>query len=395
MVDHQQKTWDVVILDDLNANLLQKVSDFLSSFLPEGADPVWSSEYFKWKLHRNPAGRGFLSCAVNGDEVVGTASITLKRIWYDGRVVVGGETGDTYSHPDFRKRKKNRSPSTRPKSPTSQAEYLKKSIFGRLVYENTSRAFRDGVQIIYGTPNENSRLGYEKRLNFKSHPVKDKSLYRPSALGICTNQKATFFFNTLLGRFVYGMIENLEWLIESIIFQYWKKRQKNLGYSVEKADKATADFDQLWETCKHEKEFSLVRDRLYFQHRFVDNPLVEYNIYECRKDGVLCGAMVTRICSLSREKKYCYIADWLFDESREFIFPIMLAHAIHDNYLKDIHAFVVWAGETMAHISDFCKFGFFSTSTRIPIIFYLSNKGKKIIETQSCLDFTIASSDNI
>jgi len=395
MVDYQQKTWDIVILDDLRDELLIKVADFLRSFLPEGADPVWSPEYFKWKLHQNPAGRGFLTCAVSGGEIVGTASITPKRIWYNGRVVVGGETGDTYSHPGFRKKKKDSNHINEPRSPISRAEYFKKSIFGRLVHDNTLRAFRSGMQIIYGTPNENSRPGYEKRLNYKSFPMKEKTFYRLSPQGIRASQSTFFCGSKPLGRFICSKLENLESFLESVTFRYWKKKQEKFGYCVVKSEKPGKDFDQLWEACRHGKKFSLVQDRLYFQHRFVDNPLAAYQLYECRKDGMLCGVLVTRIRSLSQEKKCCYIADWLFDESNKSVFPIMLAHAVHDNHLNDIHAFIAWVGETMPYGTEFCKLGFFPTTTKVPIIFFLSEEGNRIIQTLSRLDFTIASSDNI
>ena len=39
--------------------------------------------------------------AVADGNVVGTASITLKRIWYKNKIMIAGETGDTYMHPEY------------------------------------------------------------------------------------------------------------------------------------------------------------------------------------------------------------------------------------------------------------------------------------------------------
>lgn len=394
-METEYKPWEVVILDDLREDLLPKVVDFLNTFLADGMDPIWSTEHFQWKLQQNPAGRGFLACAISGDEVVGTASITPKRIWYKNQVIVAGETGDTYSHPEFRKKKETKVvPSKDASSPPSKSGYLQKSIFGRLVHENTTRALKSGIQIIYGTPNENSRPGYEKRLNYKSHPLWEVTFHRPTILGIGYIKKLDFLFKALPIKQLVMKMSIMERLLDSTCFKFWEYKRKKLGYFIEKIDQATADLDQLWGRLKFQYEFCMVRDQTYFQHRFFDNPLAEYDVYKATHQVELCGVIVSRIRQLKNRSKVCFIADWFLDESKEYLFDIMLAHVIHDQYAKGIHVFSAWASETSAHTSTFHKLGFVSSS-KIPIIFYKSDEGRELIETCSSLDFTIASSDNI
>ena len=89
--------WVSVNGDDLR--LINKAAAFLErEFRAADADPIWSVEYFQWKLGpSNPAGRGYLSLAILDDEVVGVVSLTKKRLLINGRHVVGGEVGDTYT----------------------------------------------------------------------------------------------------------------------------------------------------------------------------------------------------------------------------------------------------------------------------------------------------------
>ena len=376
-----------MIVDDLRGDLLQKVVDFLSSFLQEDADPLWSSEYFKWKLQRNPAGRGFLSCAVSGDEVVGTASITLKRVWYNGKIVVAGETGDTYTHPAYRKRTLAK-PHSKRQSDNNSSDYFKKSIFGRLVRENTRRALDQGIGIIYGTPNEKSRPGYENRLNYKAHPMFELQLCRP------TSMKLEYFSKSGLIRVTLPYLLEMERLIESAFFKLGQKKRKKDLIEINEVNELKPEIDELWERLRHQQKFSLVRDQTYFHHRFIDNPIATYCIYTAKSRGKLKGIIVSRIHSAGNGVKTCTIADWLFDKRDHSLFDLALGHVIHDHYRKGIHEFRAWLGERAAFASVFQKHGFFSWH-RLPIIFYQSEQGKELLNSCPSLDFTIASSDNI
>jgi len=393
-MNSNRKPWEVVILDDLREDLLLKVVDFLNGFFPKNLAPRWSADYFRWKLYKNPAGRGFLSCAIAGSEVVGTASITLKRIWYKNKITIAGETGDTFTHPNYRKQRKTKFASQSSfRSPSDTCEYLEKSIFGRLVYENTMRALDNGIEIIYGTPNENSRPGYEKRLNYRSHPMREMNLVRPSVMGIISSSKLSFLRKFLLVKPIVGIMFKAESLVEAINFNFWERKRKKLGYTFKKVSRASADLNQLWERLRYQNEFSLVRDQASFQHRFFDNPLGEYDVYKAVRQGELYGVIVTRVYPIAEKIRNCCIADWFFDESKKDVFPCILAYVIHDKH-HNAHYFTSWCPEGRGLISIFHRLGFVSTSKK-PVIFYRSEEGKELLERCRSLDFTIASSDNV
>jgi len=389
MVDHSN-FWDVLILDDLQESYLKKASDFLQSYLPKGVDPNWSPEYFRWKLEKNPAGRGFMTCAVssNGD-VVGVTSITPKKLWYENRVVTAAEIGDTYTHPSFLKKGRFKRAAKRDPIPGKgvKEDYFDKSIFGRLVKETRERAERSGITVIYGTPNENSRPGYEKRLNFRAHPSAEIETYvRPTAEGICSRYPVPRLFHALV-RWV-GKIP------ESALSLYWSLIGKAKRYSIVKVDKPTEGFDRLWDELKHQYRFSIVHDKEFFQHRFFDHPLGKYQVYKTACKGKICGVFVVRTFNDFNGKKCCVLADWIYDELKPKLFPVMLAHAIDHNRKNGIQYYSAWAGQNGAEKSALKGQGFFPRGT-CPVIFYLNDEGSAVLQNGAGLHFTVASTDNV
>jgi len=383
-----KEDWSVMIVDDLMKEALSKVVAFLKTFEPPGGDAWWSPEHFKWKLEQNPAGRGFLTCAVANDEVVGTASITPKRIWYRNQVVSGGEAGDIYSHPEYRKPKNKGKRASQKRS-----NYSEKSIFGRLATLNTIRALERGVNVIYGVPNAAASPGW-KRMGYRVHPMHLVNLHRPSILSVFSRWKLAAFSEKSFLKPLIRILSAFEGLLESVSFKSWQAKKKRMGYSIERKRDSTSDLDDLWDRVKSQREFSLVRDQRYFQHRFVDNPLAKYEIYTVSHKGMLCGVIVSRVHLTGSGLNGCTIADWLYDESKEHLFPVMLAYVIHDQYSKGIRDFNSWCRDRRKEKVVFHKLGFVSKGNS-PIILYPNDLGREILAKCSSLDFTIASSDNI
>ena len=388
------KHWDEIVADDLEGKLLSKVVAFLKTFEPPGGDPRWSAEHFKWKLEQNPAGRGYLSCAVANDMVVGTASITPKRIWYRNKVVLGGEAGDIYTHPEHRKpRSKGKKVLENNTVSEKVSNYTHKSIFGKLATQNTVRALKRDVNVIYGVPNAAASPGW-KRMGYRVHSMHLLNLYRPSILSVFNRWKLAEFSKKSFFRPLISILSTFESLLEAVSFKFWQSKEKRMGYSIERKSEATSDLADLWERVKFQREFSLVRDQRYFQHRFVENPLAKYEFYMVSHKGKLCGVIVLRVHLTGGGLNACTIADWLYDESKEHLFPVMLAHVIHDQYSKGIRNFKSWCGERRKAKTFFHKLGFISTGYS-PIILYPNDLGREILATCPSLDFTIASSDNI
>ena len=118
--------WHVVNDDKLGQ--VDLVVDFLmGEYCPTDSDPIWSAEYFRWKLGAaNPAGTGYLTLAVAGGKVVGTVSLTRKRLLIGGKEYHGGEVGDSYSSANMRR---GGQPAELSSGDNDKNSYINKSIF--------------------------------------------------------------------------------------------------------------------------------------------------------------------------------------------------------------------------------------------------------------------------
>jgi hypothetical protein len=158
-------SWEVVVVDDLDPGLLKLVSDFFNECFPGVFPGPCKPEIFEWKLgNSNPAGRGFLTVAMAQGRVIGTTSATVKKVKIDENIMTVLEIGDTFTHPEWRKKGNCNSSTEHLAYPD---EYFSKSVFGRLVLETMYRAKQSGFTFIYGTPNGNSYPPYIKRLSFQ------------------------------------------------------------------------------------------------------------------------------------------------------------------------------------------------------------------------------------
>lgn len=382
-------SWQVRVGDELDEQLLRQVVAFVQRFTPEGADPVWSADYFRWKLgDGNPAGRGWLTCAVSGDEVVGLTTVTPKRLWIDGAVVAGAEIGDTYTHPAFLRQRpdaRERGAGRRPRSlEDRKSAYVSRSIFGRLVTETRARAEASGVGVIYGTPNHLSRPGYEKWLDFTRHPTHRNSRFvRPTARGLVSR---------------YRWLRPAAWALSrteralSALSRRQAMRQRS--YVFGRLEQPSGALDELWDRLKGQRLFSMVRDQAYVRHRFFEHPLARYEIHTAAHQGRLCGILVTRVMSVSRGKRYGYVADWLVDAAHEPLFPRLLAQALCAQQPADLDGIQLWCGSSDAERFALRRLGFVRVDES-PVILFQNEPGRAVASRCPALDFTLASSDNI
>ena len=152
-------------LEDDNLKYLDQSVLFLNSEFPSSLGELfWSTDYFKWKLTNiNPAGAGFMSIALANESIVGTTTLTLKRILINGKEILGGEIGDCYSSISIRRKGV---PLKISNFDTNPEAYINKSVFGRLAHETRLRAEKIGVSFIYGTPNSNAYPGWINNLGY-------------------------------------------------------------------------------------------------------------------------------------------------------------------------------------------------------------------------------------
>jgi GNAT superfamily N-acetyltransferase len=97
-----------------------------------------------WKFFDNPVGRPLLVVAESDDRLVGQYALWPVELRIGGEVVLGAQSLDTMTHPDFRGQ----------------------GMFPRLASACMDLAVDQGVRVLYGFPNANSYAGFVRKLNW-------------------------------------------------------------------------------------------------------------------------------------------------------------------------------------------------------------------------------------
>ncbi len=260
MTESPKPRWKLVEEDDLSLDLATRIAQFMEQF--GGGEDLrrgHSADYYHWKLGRSPLGKGFVSVAMSGDTIAGLATVTRKTLWWRGQSVQAAEIGDTFVGIDFRRQ----------------------GIFTALVVATRDRAFSKGIDIIYGTPNDQSRPGYEKKLEFKTHPAITSRLWlfpvRPGASLKAAGSRKLSEGAPILDGVVRRLFVGLPTGVSAV--------HVPLGFDER--------YDGLQERLKGRYTHFLDRSARWLDYRYVDNPdRRRYGLIECRTRGRLDGALV-------------------------------------------------------------------------------------------------------
>ena len=270
---------DVVAIDDLSPEILQKVLAFFNSEFFASSSKLMGEEFFTSKIKETDSVQGgFLTVAMFGDQVVGTCSAVRKEIYFQGRIVHAIEIGDTFTSRNFRQACNFRElyPGT-----SAVDEYLNKSVFGRLVSETLDRAIANGVEFVYGVPNQQSKIPYITKLGF--HLIDEDSTYRISSP---TLSHPSIKRNPLL-LFLYKYFYQF-----TLRFCLFATR----GYELE----AVTDFSELNQistlaTFDANSEYlHLSTSHIWIKARFLENSDKKYEItrIKSKKSSQVCGYLI-------------------------------------------------------------------------------------------------------
>jgi hypothetical protein len=370
-------------IEDDNLSHVDKMSHFLQSEFGElGADRIWSPEYFKWKLGRcNPAGKGYVSLAMIGEQVVGSISLTKKRILIDGKECLGAEIGDSYSSVSIRRRGK---PLYLSKLDVNPKSYINRSVFGRLVSDVQRRAERDGVSVIYGSPNVNSYAGYTKNLNFiDADWCNNVQFIRPT----CSYFKKRYASLRFLTP-IFQIIEKVLVLTHSGIYS----RFLNRGVVFECALPSEEMINDLWGRLKPVLGFSLIRDASYWSYRYINHPIFKYSFFKIYKNNILEGIVVTRLHVANNGRKIVSIAEWLVEDGIKFDFILL---EIVNHYRKSsVDYFNFWADKSSKE-GNAAKRSLFFTRQKIPIIFSSIGNSRLFLSKKPKIEVYLGNTDNV
>lgn len=358
------------------------MADFLQSeFCPSDGAPIWSAEYFRWKLGpENPAGAGYVSVALVDERVVGVVSLTKKKLLIDGHETIGGEVGDAYTSGRMLRRAQPAELSELDSDPNS---FINRSIFGRLAAEVRARAEADGIQVIYGTPNKNAYPGWTKRLGyFELKGYVNQSFSRPTWRMVLQRFPGLGAVRGLLCVADNGMASAHAWL--------WRVAQQKFVFN--QILPTDQEIERLWSRTKPVAGFSLVRNAAYWRHRYLTHPLAEYGFFCVRKNGELISLTVVRLVSLGGGRRVCSIVEWMSEE--QVAFGYLLSQLVHACRNWEIDLFTFWtkAGGAEARAA---RFSLFSRRARVPVILANTSRGQAISGSTDKFQFFMGSTDAV
>lgn len=342
---------------------LEDAASLIQSFQEEeSARRSHNASYYRWKLLNNPAGEGAMWIVQDEGRVTGTASFTPKRLKIGTPMPGAAEIGDTFTHPD----------------------YQRKGIFSTLVKSVRADALDNDIEFIYGTPNQNSLPGYEKKLNFPQIPgVGAVNLIRPLQME-----------RVAKGRLGDTWKAKIMEIGMRLVYATRYRPQKTSGVmQITTVDAFPPEIDSLWDAVADAYDVIIVRDLTYLEWRFGTNP-DEYTIWIVRDNSQqLLGYIVTKP-GLWRGLKVLYIADYLTMPGQESIFDEALSAILQHAQSQGADMVSCWSVEASEHARVLKNCGFLRFRD-VPIICYANELGKRVICADYKWYFTMADSDNI
>lgn len=104
----------------------------------------YSQSHYHWKFFENPDGPPIIAVAEDGEQLVGQYALWPTRMRLGSSVVLGAQSLDTMTHPDYRGQ----------------------GMFTILAEHCMKFAADRGVEMLYGFPNENSYAGFVRKLDW-------------------------------------------------------------------------------------------------------------------------------------------------------------------------------------------------------------------------------------
>ena len=318
--------------------------------------------YYRWKILSNPVGAGLFHVADDDGQVVGITTVTSKRLHVRSKDIDGAEIGDTFTHP----------------------RYQRQGMFTALVNLTREKALDSGLKFIYGTPNDQSLPGYEKKLNFGQIPGAHVYNYvRPvnvsSVLALLTGYPV---LARALGPLFSAGFEAL--------FRFRLPRLK--GVTIACHNTFPEDVEQLWGDVSCKYDWILKRDKKYLDWRFIRNA-DDYLICIARREGNTVGYLVAKLGQFG-DLTVGYLADFLVKEECPNIFAALVTSAANSFQTVGVDMFSAWVVRGSIYQKVLARFGFLRYKP-VPIICYKNELGLEIINGQNRWHFTIGDSDNI
>jgi hypothetical protein len=295
----------------LKEDELEKLSDLIKNMNDDGSGMFnlrsMGSEYYRWMYFQNPAGKATVYCARHNGNIISSFAMAPKKMQINGTEVVCGKTMDMFTNPDY------------------QGLGLMSQLAGR-VFEASKK---QDLSLWYVTPSKNS------------YPIfKNKWKYVESF-------EITYMMKFLDISALLASKVRLD-VIRSIIGVPFKRIQKliqKIGrlqneYEVEEIHKFNSKTDELWNNIRRESKISLIKDSVYMNWRYIDNP-DNYSIFTFKKDIQIRGILVLKF-TVRRGLKVGEIVDYMCEIEDYNLRQMMFRYAIRFFKINDCAVCQAW-----------------------------------------------------
>jgi len=327
-----------------------------------------SKEYYEWKLLKNPYKQGKIFLERKQGIVVGSTSITPKRVSIGGRLMAAAELGDGFTHP----------------------EYQRQGIFSKLSNACTQFTISQGIEVIYGTPNSQSlpvlmKLGYRPcpfvKLNYMAK-------HRWSLLATIRSMAKLMLHRKCDQIFLY-LSAILKQTFSRPLFSCAKGTVTEQSFDILSIDKFTDEIDGLWGSQRY--GFSTIRDKTYINWRYFENP-DEYDVIVAKKGDKCLGYVVTK---LSRNRRVGVICDFITIDDRLDVFGPLIREAEKELKKAGVKRIELLCVENSPYYRALLDQGYCDQSRQPIIVFSGSDSGRTLLEADAKWHFVLSDSDNI
>lgn len=338
----------------------QGLSQLVSQFsAPDRQRRSRAPEYYWWKLTNNPSGKGVAALAVNSENtIVASTTAVYKSVWVDGRPETACEFGDSFTNP----------------------AYQKQGIMSKLVQKATEAVLEDGVDIIYTTPNHQSRPGYEKRCSFLVKEMFDLYFW---------SFPLTPFY--LAGKKIPA-IKSLR-IFDPLYKSIFNAAKLFCTSAEEKPLLFDESYDRLNKRLVDQHLFLVSKNAAYMHFRYCENPDSQlYGLIESRDtSGNLEAALIYKVCSQSGMKVF-FVAD-MFGINRKALSSVW-TRAIVTGSQRGFDIVAFWGPKSFKMLKAFAPLPPLPLSSK-NLMFYKSQPGLNIITGTKEILFAIGDSDNV
>jgi len=387
MTDPDQR-WEIRVISDLTVGLVGRTAEFFDEHFPGVFGGPCDPEVFRWKLgDANPAGPGILALATTDDgTIAGVMTATMKRMIADGRTLRGAETGDTFTHPDFRRS----GGAATAAAGTDPDHYLNRSVFGRLVHEVSGFLDQRGVEVVYSTPNDQSRPGYCRRGGYEvARGAASRSWHCPrgpifrSRLPLSTGGPASRAFD-LVRRLANGPSSP-------------RPALTTVPLRVDTPVETYRCIDQALEIGRSRRSerptLAVLQDGAWIRHRYGLHPSQSYVLHLIGEPDRPSDFMVTRTITRSHGASTRCIAEWspgLADDARACRGAL---RALVDD-AHDVDTVSVWTDDRPATHLQMLRSGFLPLSP-VSVVLGTNPFGRRALDEDLSFPMHIGWSDNV